>query len=152
MLNKKVTYLAAAALTVASLATVSQTAHADVDSMSKAPKTMSAVDNKLSSAYSFTPRITQGVTQIYPFGGKASDWSSAKDSVAPYVAFKLNGNSDQKGKVGMMYANVGNYEGHKIDLKITLMDWDVNPPHKNKPLNNPYAAFEADNFAVFVQK
>lgn len=74
--------------------------------------------------YSFSPRYISGKTEMEPFGGYNYDedlWNTDHfntDSVTPVRLTETN-----KGKIGAIYKNVGEYQGKIIDLKITLSDW-----------------------------
>lgn len=43
-------------------------------------------------------------------------------------AFRLKGNENLKGKIGVYYSNVGSdpVSGKTLDMKITLNDWKIN--------------------------
>lgn len=71
-------------------------------------------------AYSF--KFT-GKTKVEPFGMD----DALHDKLDPngtrnFVVQEIK-SSSQKGKVGVLYTNVGEYKGKNLDLKITLLDW-----------------------------
>ena len=87
----------------------------------------------IDSKYSFAPRWISGVTKVEGFGGS----SYAEDlwrkngttgaveklwTTATKYPIRLT-SASQKGKVGVWYRNVGEYNGQMLDLKITIMDW-----------------------------
>ena len=92
-------------------------------------------NTEISSKYTFYPGFTSETT-VETFG---SGWSKkitndAADESAAYLAFVPRSDS-QKGKQGVIYKNVGLYEGTVIDLKITVLDWDS---LKESPANIGY--------------
>ncbi|MDF7683756.1 isopeptide-forming domain-containing fimbrial protein [Lactobacillus sp. ESL0679] len=143
--------------------------HADNAQMTDLPKSTNAAQNKIPGQYAFSARIDKGITEVKPFGATNSDWYSSsthtEDSTHHWFAFKLSdndGNNDQwKGKVGVYYSNVGVYNGHTIDIKLTMMDWkvqnyewvDTNGNGKadtRKNIKQAYAAFGKDDFEIFT--
>lgn len=93
----------------------------------------------IDSKYSFSPRYISGVTKAEGFGGKLGSastdnwkamWNSSKQKYIYekqpdyWYYIRLTSNS-QKGKVGMWYRNVGQYNGKVVDLKITIVDWQA---------------------------
>ena len=88
-----------------------------------------AIDAK----YSFSPRFIQGVTYLEPFGDTAK-YSYADDlwrwennnyvelSSSVYYPIRVT-SSSQKGKIGVWYRNVGEYQGNMLDMKITVTGW-----------------------------
>ncbi|WP_437834456.1 hypothetical protein ACQRXC_29415 (plasmid) [Niallia taxi] len=81
-------------------------------------------NTEISSKYTFYPEFTSE-TKVETFG---SGWSkkfttATSNESAAYWSFVPTSDS-QKGKQGVIYQNVGLYEGKVIDLKITVMDWD----------------------------
>lgn len=154
--NRKIISFAAAALATVSMAGVfTNQVKADKADMVNAPKTESAAhNNEYSGSYTFAPKVMQGVTKVIPFGGNSSDWATSTADGQSYDAFHLNGNEKLKGKVGMMYKNVGTFDNHTIDMKITLMDWSIS--HDDAQGNGTaasaenYAAFGTDRFSIFT--
>ncbi|TRZ39371.1 hypothetical protein CEQ21_07360 (plasmid) [Niallia circulans] len=81
-------------------------------------------NTEISSKYTFYPEFTSDTT-VETFG---SGWSKkftteTSNESAAYWSF-VPTSDNQKGKQGVIYKNVGLYEGKVIDLKITVMDWD----------------------------
>lgn len=92
-------------------------------------------NTEISSKYTFYPGFTSETT-VETFG---SGWSKkfsndAADESAAYLAFVPKSDS-QKGKQGVIYKNVGLFEGKVMDLKITVLDWDS---LKESPANIGY--------------
>ncbi|EJD5778159.1 isopeptide-forming domain-containing fimbrial protein [Staphylococcus pseudintermedius] len=77
--------------------------------------------SEASSKYAVVAGFNEKKTEVKPFG---MEWGNVEDT---YTI--SNPTEDKKGKIGILYTNVGNYEGKPLDLKITLMDWDryINP-------------------------
>lgn len=154
----KVLSIASATLATLSLANAlsTNTVKADQAQMIDAPKAIAGANNKIPGKYSWGPKVTKGITQPIPFGGDSSDWANSQTSDgAKYNAVKLSGNDKLKGKVGMLYKNVGIYNGHTVDLKMTLMDWDLtfnnvsDSAERKLAEENAYAAFGTEKFSVF---
>lgn len=163
--NTKVISLAGAALAIISLGfATSTTVKADNAQMQDLPKGVKAEGAKIPGQYSFRPKIMKGITKVSPFGGTSSDWATSSTNTEgkshSWDAFRLKGNENLKGKIGVYYSNVGldPVSGKTIDMKITLNDWKINAykwdhstePIKKVALENPYAAFGVDDFEVFT--
>lgn len=163
--NTKVIGLAGAALAIVSLGfATSTTVKADNAQMQDLPKGVKAEGAKIPGQYGFRPKIMKGITKVSPFGGTSADWSTSSTNTEGkshfWDAFRLKGNDNLKGKIGVYYSNVGNdpVSGKTIDLKVTLNDWKVNAykwdhstdPAKKVTLENPYAAFGVDDFEIFT--
>lgn len=163
--NKKVISLAGVALAIASLGfATSTTVKADNAEMQDLPKGIKADGAKIPGQYGFRPKIMKGITKVSPFGGSSADWATSTTNTEgkshSWDAFRLKGNENLKGKIGVYYSNVGTdpVTGKVIDLKITLNDWKVNAykwdhstdPAKKVTLENPYAAFGVDDFEIFT--
>lgn len=163
--NAKVIGLAGAALAIVSLGfATSTTVKADNAQMQDLPKGVKAEGAKIPGQYGFRPKIMKGITKVSPFGGTSADWSTSSTNTEgkshSWDAFRLKGNDNLKGKIGVYYSNVGNdpVSGKTIDLKVTLNDWKVNAykwdhstdPAKKVTLENPYAAFGVDDFEIFT--
>mgnify|MGYP001779936223 FL=1 len=163
--NTKVIGLAGAALAIISLGfATSTTVKADNAQMQDLPKGVKAEGAKIPGQYGFRPKIMKGITKVSPFGGTSADWSTSSTNTEgkshSWDAFRLKGNDNLKGKIGVYYSNVGNdpVSGKTIDLKVTLNDWKVNAykwdhstdPAKKVTLENPYAAFGVDDFEIFT--
>lgn len=88
------------------------------------------------SGYSFGPRFRVGVSKAESFGGMntadaigyyvtlsglSADSVVGKDSRAMRI---LAGDTSKKGTFGMLYKNVGTYQGRVIDCKLTIMDYE----------------------------
>jgi len=74
-------------------------------------------EEKISSEYEFVPKYIDGVTTMETFG---ANWVRVTASNLVYIFPE----DLQKGTIGIIYKNVGYYKGMKIDLKITIEDWD----------------------------
>lgn len=163
--NSKVISLAGAALAIVSLGlATSTTVKADNAQMQDLPKGVKADGAKIPGQYGFRPKIMKGITKVSPFGGTSADWATSSTNTEgkshSWDAFRLKGNDNLKGKIGVYYSNVGNdpVSGKTIDLKVTLNDWKVNAykwdhstdPAKKVTLENPYAAFGVDDFEIFT--
>lgn len=163
--NTKVIGLAGAALAIVSLGfATSTTVKADNAQMQDLPKGVKAEGAKIPGQYGFRPKIMKGITKVSPFGGTSADWSTSSTNTEgkshSWDAFRLKGNDNLKGKIGVYYSNVGDdpVSGKTIDLKVTLNDWKVNAykwdhstdPAKKVTLENPYAAFGVDDFEIFT--
>lgn len=153
---------------------LSNTVKADNAEMTDLPKSTNAQGNKISGQYAFSGKVTPGITKVTPFGGTNSDWSTSsshtEDQTKHWFAFQLsygNGKDGQtnnkqwKGKVGVYYSNIGTYRGHIIDLKITMLDWNVQnyrwvdtdgngKEDTKQPLDTAYVAFGKDDFEIFT--
>ena len=94
------------------------------ESILKAPKAVVADKGTvISSKYDFIANYNDK-TAVKPFG---EGWKETEENGnGIFVAYTLrNPSDDVKGKVGMLYENVGFYNGKQIDLKITVLDWDI---------------------------
>lgn len=85
----------------------------------------------LDPEYNFSYNFIPGVTTFEAFGGNTYEedywtyWDGEEHKVWLSGAYALRIESDsQKGKVGVIYHNIGTYKGKIISLKITVMDWD----------------------------
>ena len=163
--NTKVIGLAGAALAIISLGfATSTTVKADNAQMQDLPKGVKAEGAKIPGQYGFRPKVMKGITKVSPFGGSSADWSTSSTNTEgkshSWDAFRLKGNENLKGKIGVYYSNVGSdpVSGKTLDMKITLNDWKINAykwdhstdPAKKVALENPYAAFGVDDFEVFT--
>ncbi|MCT7827470.1 MAG: isopeptide-forming domain-containing fimbrial protein [Lactobacillus crispatus] len=163
--NTKVIGLAGAALAIISLGfATSTTVKADNAQMQDLPKGVKAEGAKIPGQYGFRPKIMKGITKVSPFGGTSADWATSSTNTEgkshSWDAFRLKGNENLKGKIGVYYSNVGSdpVSGKTLDMKITLNDWKINAykwdhstDHAKKvALENPYAAFGVDDFEVFT--
>ncbi|MFQ9892662.1 MAG: isopeptide-forming domain-containing fimbrial protein [Emergencia sp.] len=82
--------------------------------------------------YSFSPRYISGKTSMETFGGYNYDedlWNTDNFSTTNVVPIRLTGQN--KGKIGAVYKNVGEYQGKIINLKITVSDWRQLRPVQN---------------------
>lgn len=163
--NTKVISLAGAALAIISLGfATSTTVKADNAQMQDLPKGVKAEGAKIPGQYGFRPKVMKGITKVTPFGGSSADWATSSTNTEgkshSWDAFRLKGNENLKGKIGVYYSNVGSdpVSGKTLDMKITLNDWKINAykwdhstePIKKVALENPYAAFGVDDFEVFT--
>lgn len=163
--SNKVIGLAGAALAIVSLGfATSTTVKADNAQMQDLPKGIKAAGAKIPGQYGFRPKVMKGITKVSPFGGTSSDWATSSTNTEgkshSWDAFRLKGNENLKGKIGVYYSNVGSdpVSGKTLDMKITLNDWKINAykwdhstePIKKVALENPYAAFGVDDFEIFT--
>lgn len=163
--SNKVIGLAGAALAIVSLGfATSTTVKADNAQMQDLPKGIKAAGAEIPGQYGFRPKVMKGITKVSPFGGTSSDWATSSTNTEgkshSWDAFRLKGNENLKGKIGVYYSNVGSdpVSGKTLDMKITLNDWKINAykwdhstePIKKVALENPYAAFGVDDFEIFT--
>lgn len=173
-LRKSIGSLAALCAITGGLALSNKPVKADNAEMTDLPKATNAKGNKISGQYAFSGKVTPGITKVKPFGATNSDWATSsshtEDQTKHWFAFQLsygNGKSGQtdnkqwKGKVGVYYSNIGTYRGHVIDLKITMLDWNVQnyrwvdtdgngKEDTKQPLDTAYVAFGKDDFEIFT--
>ncbi|WEV52096.1 isopeptide-forming domain-containing fimbrial protein (plasmid) [Lactobacillus sp. ESL0700] len=141
------------------------TVYADNAQMTDLPKGSNAYQNKIPGQYAFSGKVLP-TTKVTPFGGTNGDWGvSTSNTGNHWYAFKLSDNvgdnNKWKGKVGIYYSNIGNYKGHTVDLKITMLDWKVQNyewvdtngngiKDTRKNVNVAYAAFSKDDFDIYT--
>lgn len=92
-------------------------------------------DTNIDSKYSFSPRFINGVSYLEGFGGYSYTedlWksirknSNGKYEIGDYSSntyYPIRLNNSNKGKIGVWYRNIGEYNGKMLDLKITVLDW-----------------------------
>lgn len=78
---------------------------------------------EINGKYTFIPRFIKGKTTVEPFGTGWSLKSISDRTFDKYWSFVPTSDS-QKGKQGVIYKNVGVYNGQQVDLKVTVTDWD----------------------------
>ena len=82
---------------------------------------------KANSKYSFIAQVIPGKTKLVPYGNitftKDSFISDVTGEKMSRIGFPTTNNEAQKGKIGVIYQNVGSYNGKQIDLKIVITDW-----------------------------
>ena len=173
-LGKSIGVLVAACAITGGLAFSSNSVKADNAEMADLPKSTNAQGNKIPGQYAFSGQVTPGITKVTPFGATNSDWATSsshtEETTKHWYAFQLsygNGKDGQtnnkqwKGKVGVYYSNIGTYRGHVIDLKLTVLDWNVqnyewvdtdgNGKEDSKRfLDTAYIAFGKDDFEIFT--
>lgn len=105
--------------------------------ISRAATSYSKVTNStnIDSKYSFSPRFINGVSYLEGFGGYSYTedlWksirknSNGKYEIGDYSSntyYPIRLNNSNKGKIGVWYRNIGEYNGKMLDLKITVLDW-----------------------------
>lgn len=102
----------------------SQVALADADSMSHAPGGTSTSGTEMPGKNVFAPKVMPGITKTWAFGSTA-DWSI--DQHGDYcLHYTKPGSIADKGKMGVFYQNVGIYQGHIVDVRITITDYKYN--------------------------
>lgn len=122
-LQRKVLAGAMAIGTVGSMALTTGLSIANAESIDKAPKAEEVTKTtQISSKYSFIARFN-AQTKVEPFG---TGWHKTTKNVNGDIQAwtLLNPSDSQKGKVGVLYKNVGKYKGQNVNLKITVLDWD----------------------------
>lgn len=78
---------------------------------------------EISGSYTFIPQFIEGKTTVESFGTGWSTKVATDDPNHKWLSFIPTSDS-QKGKQGVIYRNVGMYDGNQIDLKITVTNWD----------------------------
>lgn len=79
-------------------------------------------DTVFEREYAYSFKFT-GKTKVEPFGmDDALHDALDPNGTRSFVVQEIK-NNNQKGKVGVLYTNVGEYKGKNLDLRITLMDW-----------------------------
>ena len=90
---------------------------------------------RIDSKYSFSPRWISGKTYMEPFGDTAKysyteDLWNLEGGGSQYGTVNSNWyypvrltSASQKGKMGVWYRNVGEYNGKMLDMKFTIVDW-----------------------------
>lgn len=90
---------------------------------------------RIDSKYSFSPRWISGKTYMEPFGDTAKysyteDLWNLEGGGSQYGTVNSNWyypvrltSASQKGKMGVWYRNVGEYNGQMLDMKFTIVDW-----------------------------
>ena len=106
----------------------------------------------IDSKYSFSPRWISGETYMEGFGGNsypADLWYSSTNgktyyslSSSYYYPIRCE-NNNIKGKVGVWYRNVGEYNGRMLDMKITVMDWEAKRPSEYISTTNNGSVYSA---------
>lgn len=106
----------------------------------------------IDSKYSFSPRWISGETYMEGFGGNsypADLWYSSTNgktyyslSSSYYYPIRCE-NNNIKGKVGVWYRNVGEYNGRMLDMKITVMDWETKRPSEYISTTNNGSVYSA---------
>lgn len=85
-------------------------------------------DTVIDGKYEFIADWIDGKTTLSTFGTtwERFDKRGYEGSPNAYRIFLRQGVNDRlKGKIGVVYHNVGMYKGNCIDLKITLTDWQI---------------------------
>ena len=106
----------------------------------------------IDSKYSFAPRWISGETYMEGFGGNsysADLWYSSTNgktyyslSSSYYYPIRCE-NNNIKGKVGVWYRNIGEYQGKMLDMKITVMDWEAKRPSEYISTTNNGSVYSA---------
>ena len=106
----------------------------------------------IDSKYSFSPRWISGETYMEGFGGNsypADLWYSSTNgktyyslSSSYYYPIRCE-NNNIKGKVGVWYRNVGEYNGRMLDMKITVIDWEAKRPSEYISTTNNGSVYSA---------
>ena len=93
---------------------------------------------------SFTVKFIKGVTTVETFG---TGWTNQTSSGATGVGFIGKDQESQKGAIGLVYKNVGIYQGKVINLRITVEDWD-----QFSTKHNGAIAYRTDSIGTVTQK
>ena len=89
-------------------------------------------DTMADSEYGWSFKFLDGITTLEPFGFTTRNedlWRNDWDGTLlyytndEYEVLRLTDDS-QKGNVGVIYHNVGTYQGKAVSMKITVMDWE----------------------------
>lgn len=82
---------------------------------------------EIKAEYSFIAKFINGKTTTEVFGNnwkKTKIYSSDTNAGNDWWSFNPGSSNSGKGKTGIIYKNIGRYNGKEIDLKITINDWD----------------------------
>ena len=85
-------------------------------------------NSEASNKYAVIANFVKGKTEVKTFGDV--NWEHLKDDDGKPIINISNPPISQKGKFGVIYTNVGTFEGKSLDLKITINNW--NKFSKNK--------------------
>ncbi|RHW49251.1 cell wall anchor protein [Lactobacillus bombicola] len=167
-------FLMASTAVIVGINVSSRSVYADNAEMVNLSKGINAKGNKVPGQYGFAAKVTKGITQVKPFGATENDWATSsshtENDTKHWYAFQtsygedgrvLSTNDKWKGKVGVYYSNVGTYEGHTIDIKLTVMDWQIKNyvwsdttgegnADTKIPEATAYIAFGKDDFEIFT--
>ncbi|MCB5956411.1 isopeptide-forming domain-containing fimbrial protein [Enterococcus sp. CWB-B31] len=77
----------------------------------------------VTSKYSFIAKYNQGVTKVKTFGEGWTTTKFAWTDTEDESYFSLRPLETNKGTSGVVYSNVGSFNGKELDLKITIKDW-----------------------------
>ena len=86
--------------------------------------TIPGAEDKLDGKYEFVAKFIEGKTIFETFG---DGWESEIEQRNQKGGAKIQGikpTDSQKGRIGVVYRNVGTYQGKGIDLRITINDWE----------------------------
>lgn len=112
------------------------------------PKTKKIIVNDstmIDSEYKFIPHWIKGETTFETFG--PAEWAEKPYDYGNTTKVHYTQPTDNmKGKIGVIYHNVGVYDGKTIDLKITVNDWK-----KAKSING-YIEYTEGQIAHIQQK
>ncbi|XRJ98401.1 isopeptide-forming domain-containing fimbrial protein (plasmid) [Latilactobacillus sakei] len=144
---KKLLLTTVAALSLGVVGIKSHTAHAA--SILEAPNTSVPKEGEtVDGKYSFIAQFIKGKTTLKAYAPSGIKWGYHDDPSADpnygltNAILRLSSVPDSaKGKVGVVYQNVGNYNGKTVDLKIALTDW------VKRSSNGNYAVFTRDMIA-----
>lgn len=84
-------------------------------------------NSEASNKYAVIANFVKGKTSIKTFGNV--NWQDIVDEDGKPIINLSNPPVSQKGKIGIVYTNVGTYEGKQLDLKITINDWSKYSKH-----------------------
>lgn len=139
--NNKIISIASVALTTVALGasayqdtliTRPQVVKATAQDMSGMPKGMAITKGtEMPGEYSYHPRIIPGITKVHAFGkGVKYNFNATNDETGKLEEYAVFDTDDPatiaaKGRMGVYYENTGMYQGHQVDTKVTILDWDV---------------------------
>lgn len=95
-------------------------------SITKSPITIIPNSNtEINPEYNFVPTFNKDTT-VSTIGGnglwRTVNWKATNNR--KWLAIDVNNRPNLKGKIGVRYKNVGNYDGNKIDLIIMVNNWE----------------------------
>lgn len=104
------------------------TAYAADESILDAPNaSVPATGEKVDAKYEFIAKYIENATSVSYFG---SGWTTryaqnkTDNTIFDYPVNAIKPTASQKGNIGVLYTNVGTYQGVTLDLKITILDWE----------------------------
>ena len=125
--NKKIKTQASVALVTVATSTIigaGSPLMASATSITEAPNFVSSSTIKnISNEYSFICKWIDGKTTAETFGDGWYQTDKTADDANTKAYTIENPSDDKKGKIGMLYKNVGTYKGQNVNLRVTVKDW-----------------------------